>query len=108
MFPCIPLVSGSGLLVGPGHFSSNSSTFLKTGEILISPEKKTHDQMCIEAARKKQARKSQARTGRKKNEELASEELNRFMTCTSSSFDGNVLKIFNELNTLHQIHLYWK
>lgn len=29
MFPFISMVSGSGLLVAPGHFSSNSSTFFK-------------------------------------------------------------------------------
>lgn len=90
------MVSGSGILIAPGHFLSNSSTFLKTGEVLISPGKRSHDQMCIKAARI-----SQARTGRKKNEELASEELDRFMKCTSSSFDGNELKILNELSTLH-------
>lgn len=50
MFPFISVVSGSGLLVAPGHFSSNSSTSLKTGEVLISPGKKSHDQMCIKAA----------------------------------------------------------
>lgn len=61
MFPFISVVSGSGHLVAPGDFSSNSSTFLKTGEVLISPGKKSHDQMYIKAARK-----SQARTGRRK------------------------------------------
>lgn len=95
MFPRIPLVSGSGLLAGPGYFSSNSSTFLKTGEIPISPEKETDDQMCIKAARKRQAR-----TGiRKMKSWLLKNSMD--LLRTSSSFDGNVLKILHELSTLH-------
>lgn len=35
------------------------------------------------------------------NEKLASEETDSFAKRTSSSFDGNVLKILNEFNTLH-------
>lgn len=98
MFPFISVASGSGLLVAPGHFPSNSSTFfLKTGEVLISPGKKSPDSWPAW----KQPEKKPSQNWKKENEKLASEEMDRFPKRTSSSFDRNALKILNELNTLH-------
>lgn len=51
--------------------------------------------ICIKAAKKARPELE------KKSEKLASEETDSFMKCTSSSFDGNVLKILNELKILH-------
>lgn len=50
------------------------------------------------------SQKKPSQNRKKKNEELALEELDRFMKCTSSSFDGNVLKI--SMSSIHCIKYF--